>query len=112
MLPDLSPLTNNELFLTFQRLFPSVILSNTKLSSTKEDEMLLVESITRSYLTHFRSIYSFPRHLSLLDFFLSLECQFFQKLEHQLSSQTEQLLEIFAGIEIPSSKTETFIRSI
>ena len=46
--------------------------------------MLLVESIIRSYLTHIRSIYSFQRHLSnnasLLDFFLSLECQFFQQL--------------------------------
>lgn len=82
----------------------------------KEDDMLLVESIVRSYLTHLRSIYSSPPlHLSpssLIDLFILLEYQSLKTFEHHLIIQMEHLLEIFAGIESPSLDTNAFIRSI
>ena len=102
--------------MTCERLFESVILSNEKICSTKEDEMLLVESIVRSYLTHLRSIYSYqPLHStysSLIDLFVFNEYHLLQILENQLCNRMEYLLEVLAGIEIPSSNIESFIRSI
>jgi hypothetical protein len=116
MIPDSSEMLNNDLFLTFERLFKSVILSNEDISSIKENDILLVESIIRSYLTHLRSIYSYQNvHstcLSLIDLFIYIEYHFLQKLEHDLCIQMENLLEIFSGIEIPSLNIETFIHSI
>ncbi|CAF4046797.1 unnamed protein product [Rotaria sp. Silwood2] len=54
--------------------------------------MLLVESSVRSYLTHFRSIYSSQHHLTEKD------------LCH--------LLKVFTTIDIPLSDTNSFIHSI
>jgi hypothetical protein len=116
MIPDASQMTDNDLFLTFERLFTSVILSNDDISFTKENDMLLVESIIRSYLTHLRSIYSY-QHVdstcsSLIDLFIYLECHLLKTLANNLCIQMEDLLEIFTGIEIPTSETESFICSI
>jgi len=116
MIPNPSEMGDNDLFLTFDRLFKSLILSNDEICSTKEDDMLLVESIVRSYLTHLRSIYSYQRFnstcSSLIDLFILIECHFLKTLENNLCTQMEHLLEIFSGIEIPSSNTDSFIRSI
>jgi len=93
-----------------------VILSNEKIDSIREDEMLLVESIVRSYLTHLRSIYSYKRlhsiSSSLIDLFVSNELHLLQTLENDLCNRMEYLLEVFAGIEISSSNMDSFCRSI
>jgi hypothetical protein len=114
----LSQSTNNDnnIFFTFDRLFESVILSNEKMDSIREDEMLLVESIVRSYLTHLRSIYSYKSlhstSSSLIDLFVSNELHFLQTLENDLCNRMEYLLEVFAGIQISSSNIDSFIHSI
>jgi hypothetical protein len=116
MLPDQSHLTRTDLFFTFERLFENVILLNEEILSRKEDDMLLVESIVRSYLTHFRSIYSYQHHhsscSSLTDLFIFIEYRLLQTLENDLCHRMEHLIDVFGGNEIPSSKTESFIRSI
>ena len=93
-----------------------MILSNEKIDSIREDEMLLVESIVRSYLTHLRSIYSYKRlhsiSSSLIDLFVSNELHLLQTLENDLCNRMEYLLEVFAGIEISSSNMDSFCRSI
>ena len=78
--------------------------------------MVLVESTVRSYLTHFSSIHPY-QHLdtacvSLIDLFIKIECHLLQSLKNDLCNKMEYLLEVFAGIEISSSKTDSFIRSI
>ena len=116
MLPSPSRLRNDDLFLTFERLFPSVIFPQENILCRKEDDLLLVQSIVRSYLTHLRSIYSHS-HIhstcsSIIDLFLFIEYNFLEKLEKDLSTRMEYLLEIFNGIENLSSNAEAFIRSI
>jgi hypothetical protein len=102
--------------LTFERLFKSVILSDKNLSLTKENDLLLVESIVRSYLTHLRSIYSYqPVHstcLSLIDLFIFIECHLLKTIENDLSIRMENLLEIFSGINSPLTNIESFIHEI
>jgi hypothetical protein len=102
--------------LTFERLFKSVILSDKNLSLTKENDLLLVESIVRSYLTHLRSIYSYqPVHstcLSLIDLFIFIECHLLKIIENDLSIRMENLLEIFSGINSPLTNIESFIHEI
>ncbi|CAF1434843.1 unnamed protein product [Rotaria sp. Silwood1] len=69
---DLSQSMNNDLFPIFEHLFEKINLLNEKSCSTK-DEMLLGESLARSYLTHFRSIYFSQHHStcsSLIDLFI------------------------------------------
>ncbi|CAF3088863.1 unnamed protein product [Rotaria sp. Silwood2] len=106
---------NNDLFSIFERLFEKIILSNEKNISTKEDDMLLAESIVRSYLTHFRSIYSSQHHSicsSLIDLFINFEYHLLESLQNNLCHQMEYLLEVFAGIDISLSNTDSFIHSI
>ncbi len=102
--------------MTFERLFKSVILSDKNLSLTKENDLLLVESIVRSYLTHLRSIYSYqPVHstcLSLIDLFIFIECHLLKTIENDLSIRMENLLEIFSGINSPLTNIESFIHEI
>ncbi len=102
--------------MTFERLFKSVILSDKNLSLTKENDLLLVESIVRSYLTHLRSIYSYqPVHstcLSLIDLFIFIECHLLKIIENDLSIRMENLLEIFSGINSPLTNIESFIHEI
>jgi hypothetical protein len=116
MLPDSSSMTNNDLFVTFERLFKSVILSNKDSFIRKENDILLVESIVRSHLTHLRSIYSYqPVHStfsSIIDLFIFIECHLLQTLENDLCTRMEHLLEVFDGIESLSSNAESFIGSI
>jgi hypothetical protein len=116
MLPDSSSMTNNDLFLTFERLFKSVILSNKDSFIRKENDILLVESIVHSHLTHLRSIYSYqPVHStfsSIIDLFVFIECHLLKTLENDLCVRMEHLLEVFDGIESLSSNAELFIRSI
>jgi hypothetical protein len=78
--------------------------------------MPFVESIVRNYLTHFRSIDSYQRLdstcISLIDLFILIECHLLKSSENDLCHRMENLLEIFSGIEISSSATDLFIRSI
>jgi hypothetical protein len=116
MLPDSSPKTSPDLFSTFERLFKSVLLPNRDTSMRKEDDLLLVESIVRSHLTHLRSIYSSPpihsTFPSIIDLFLYIECHLLQNLENDLCIRMEHFLEVFDEIESFSSNTESFVRSI
>ncbi|CAF3428145.1 unnamed protein product [Rotaria socialis] len=114
-IPDPSQSMNNNLFLIFERFFESIVLPNEESYSTKEDEMLLVESIVRSYLTHFRSIYAHQHPStpsSLIDLFIFMEYHLLKSLENDLAHQMEYLLEVFSDIEISLPKTDLFIRSI
>ncbi|CAF1137641.1 unnamed protein product [Rotaria sordida] len=77
--------------------------------------MFLVESIVRSYLTHFRSIYSSQHYStcsSLIDLFIYIEYHLLKSLEKDLCNRMEYLLEVVAAIDIPLSNTNSFIRSI
>jgi hypothetical protein len=116
MLPDSSPKASPDLFSTFERLFKSVLLPNRDTSMRKEDDLLLVESIVRSHLTHLRLIYSSPpihsTFPSIIDLFLYIECHLLQTLENDLCIRMEHFLEVFDGIESFSSNTESFVRSI
>lgn len=115
VLPDSSRTKNFDIFLKYENLLEKIVLCDENISSTKEDDMLLAESIIRSYLTHFRSIFSYQHSstfLSLSDLFIYMEYRLLKSLEKDLCHQMENLLEIFAGIEIPSSNTSQFIRSI
>lgn len=107
---------NEDLFEIFEQFFDGILFPMKENEMKKEDDMLLVESIIRSYLTHLRSIYSSPpphsSSSSLIDLFLLLEYQSLKTFEHHLINQMEHLLEIFAGIESPSLQTNAFIRSI
>ena len=118
MIPDSSKFLTTNIFLIFERLFENSISLNERYrSTTNDDEMLLVESIIRSYLTHLRSIYSYqPSHStsssSLIDSFILIEYNFLQSLEKNLSYQMEYSLDVFAGIDVPLTNTDTFIHSI
>jgi len=116
MIPEASKLANNDLFLTFEYLFKNIILSNENDYSTKEDDMLLVESIIRSYLTHLRSIYSYQHfhstYSSLIDLFIFIECHLLKTIENDSSIRMENLLEIFSGIDSPLTNIESFIHEI
>ena len=93
-----------------------ISIKSRKCPSTSEDQMLLAESIIRSYLTHLRSIYSFPPHhsssSSMGQLFLSVEYQYLKDMERNLSNQMENLLEIFVSSNGSLIEKNSFVRSI
>lgn len=106
-----------DLFVRFEQLLSSVLLPVKRIDSKNELDFLLVESIIRSYLTHLRSIYSFPHvhssiSSSLIDLFLLLEYQSLEQFEQNLSNQMEHLLEIFSGLAYSNSDSQAFIPKI
>ncbi|CAF1139632.1 unnamed protein product [Adineta steineri] len=116
ILPDPLQLPTNKLFITFQCLFNSMILPTELVYSTKDDEMILVEPIVRNYLTYLHSIDSDQcldsTCSSIMDLFILIEYRLLQKLQNNLCKQMEHLVEVFDNIEIPSSNTNSSIRSI
>ncbi|CAF1651003.1 unnamed protein product [Adineta ricciae] len=104
------------LFVTFRHLFDGILLSNERISPTKEDQMIFVESIVRHYLDRLRSIDSHqPSHStssSSIDLFISNECVLMKKLSTDLCYRMDHLLEVFTRVEVTSPEMESLIRSI
>ncbi|CAF1650884.1 unnamed protein product, partial [Adineta ricciae] len=106
-------LPSAHLFVIFRRLFAGILLSNERVSSTKEDQMIFVESIVRHYLDRLRSIDSHQSsHSSPIDLFVSNECVLMRKLSTALCHRMDHLLEVFARVEAASPETKLFIHSI
>lgn len=104
------------LFVTFEHLFDSKILSKERIYPTKEDEMILVESIVRHYLDCLRSIDSdqslHSTCSSSIDLFLFNEYTLMKKFSNDLYHRMNYLLEVFTRVEVPLSETNLLIRSI
>lgn len=97
-------------------MFGGIFLSKEKLSSIKEDETILIESIVRHYLDRLRSIdshqSSHSTSSSSIDLFISNEYVLMQRLSTDLCHRMDHLLEVFARVEMASPEMKLFIRSI
>ena len=118
-LPDHSSSSDAQRFSRLESLCQPLILPSREIvdQTDSEDQLLLVESIIRSHLTHLRAISSFPRfHLtassSLIDEFLSREHQHLLADQEELSLRMEQLLEILPTSDMSVFRSNDFIRSI
>ncbi|UJR29306.1 hypothetical protein I4U23_010520 [Adineta vaga] len=115
-IPDSIRLPTTQFFFTFDRLFDSILLSKESIDPTKENEMILVESIVRYYLDCLRSTDSQQSLRSIcsssIDLFVLNECALLRELSNDLCDRINHLLEIFTRVETASLETKLFIRSI
>ena len=118
-LPDQSVSNDVERFARLERLCRPLILPIREIAwkNDEDDQLLLVESIIRSHLTHLRAIYSFPRLHSVassssIDLFLAREHQHLIADQDDLSRRMEQLLEILPTSDVSLLTSNALVRSI